>query len=45
MWSILLLVVVLGYVNFVVIPFEGRQLQRNFGEVYRNYSSEVRRWI
>ncbi|MGA2876398.1 MAG: isoprenylcysteine carboxylmethyltransferase family protein [Nitrososphaerales archaeon] len=44
-WSILLLLAVVYYVNSVVIPVEEKQLQRNFGEAYGKYCKRVRRWI
>jgi protein-S-isoprenylcysteine O-methyltransferase Ste14 len=44
-WSILLLVVVVYYVNTVVIPVEEKQLRRNFADAYEKYSRRVRRWI
>ncbi len=31
--------------NLFVILYEERQLQEQFGEVYSDYSSQVRRWI
>lgn len=31
--------------NFVVIPREERDLEARFGEAYREYQSEVRRWF
>ncbi|HYB75493.1 MAG TPA: isoprenylcysteine carboxylmethyltransferase family protein [Nitrososphaerales archaeon] len=44
-WSILLLIIVVLYVNSVVIPAEERQLMYNFSEAYERYRSRVHRWI
>jgi len=44
-WSVIILVFVLAYVNVVVIPVEEKQLETNFGETYRSYRRNVRRWI
>ena len=44
-WSILLLLLVVYYVNSVVIPVEEKQLRKNFGEAYEQYCKKVRRWI
>jgi len=44
-WSILLLLAVVFYVNSTVIPVEERQLRRNFGAAYEKYQSQVRRWV
>jgi protein-S-isoprenylcysteine O-methyltransferase Ste14 len=44
-WSILLLVAVVFYVNAVVIPVEERQLRENFTEAYEQYCHRVRRWV
>jgi protein-S-isoprenylcysteine O-methyltransferase Ste14 len=44
-WSILLLIFVMYYVNSKVIPAEEEQLRKNFGEAYDQYSRRVRRWI
>jgi len=45
MWSVLLLLLVLSYVNWVVVPVEERQLEKLFGHAYQNYRRNVRRWI
>jgi protein-S-isoprenylcysteine O-methyltransferase Ste14 len=44
-WSILLQIFVVYYVNWVVIPVEEKQLRGTFGEVYEHYCVKVRRWI
>jgi protein-S-isoprenylcysteine O-methyltransferase Ste14 len=44
-WSILLLVVMVYFVNAVVIPVKEEKLRRNFAETYRQYFRKVRRWI
>jgi protein-S-isoprenylcysteine O-methyltransferase Ste14 len=44
-WQVILLLSVLFYVNFVVVPAEERQLEENFGNAYRQYRAKVRRWI
>jgi len=44
-WSILLLIIVVLYVNSVVIPAEERQLIDSFSEAYERYRSNVHRWI
>ena len=44
-WPVLFLILVLGYVNWIVIPLEEKILLADFGELYANYCKEVRRWI
>ena len=44
-WSLILLLPVLYYVNWIVIPIEEKQLKKTFGETYQNYGTRVRRWI
>jgi len=44
-WSILCLIPVFYYVNWIVIPVEEAQLRKTFGEAYEQYSRKVRRWI
>ena len=43
-WPILLLVPVLAYVNWIVIPVEEARLREAFGAAYERYSGAVRRW-
>jgi protein-S-isoprenylcysteine O-methyltransferase Ste14 len=31
--------------NFIIIPFEERNIERQFGAEFRDYRSRVRRWI
>src|SRR5690606_9834392 len=38
-------IVFLAWVNFVSIPFEEAKMERQFGEAYRAYKRDVRRWI
>jgi len=44
-WSLVLLIFVLYYVNWIVIPVEEKQLQKTFGETYKQYRLKVRRWL
>ncbi len=44
-WSILLLVAVVFYVDQVVIPVEEKQLRKAFADSYVQYCSRVRRWV
>jgi protein-S-isoprenylcysteine O-methyltransferase Ste14 len=44
-WSLLLLVLPLLYVNGVIIPYEEAQLRETFGQRYVDYSAHVRRWL
>lgn len=45
LWMGLLLVPVLGILRFGVIGREERYLERKFGDEYRQYRAEVRRWL
>lgn len=44
-WGLLLLPVVLGLVYSLVIIREEQYLERRFGEEYRRYRTQVRRWL
>lgn len=44
-WALLLVIPVILAVNFYVIAREERYLEREFGDEYRSYMAEVRRWI
>ncbi len=44
-WGVLLLPAVLLLVYALVIVREERYLERRFGEAYRQYKNEVRRWL
>jgi len=44
-WSLILLLFVVYYLNWIVIPVEEKQLRKNFGEAYEQYCERVRRWI
>ena len=44
-WSVMLLVAVLAYVNLYVVPIEEKQLTASFGDAYERYRERVRRWI
>ena len=36
---------VIGYLNWIVIPIEEARLQQVFGDKYQQYRSKVRRWL
>jgi protein-S-isoprenylcysteine O-methyltransferase Ste14 len=44
-WPVIVLPVMLAYVNFLVIPFEERNLYDVFGDAYEQYCARVRRWL
>jgi protein-S-isoprenylcysteine O-methyltransferase Ste14 len=44
-WGLLLLPLVLILVHFLVIVKEEHYLERRFGQVYRRYRLQVRRWL
>jgi protein-S-isoprenylcysteine O-methyltransferase Ste14 len=44
-WPVVVLPLVLGYVNWIVIPLEERRLVEVFGQEYNRYRARVRRWI
>ncbi|MDB5480413.1 MAG: isoprenylcysteine carboxylmethyltransferase family protein [Caulobacteraceae bacterium] len=44
-WSLAFIVVPLGLVNFLVIPFEEERMLATFGPTYVEYRRQVRRWI
>jgi protein-S-isoprenylcysteine O-methyltransferase Ste14 len=44
-WPLPLLVLVLAYVQWMVIPLEESRLREVFGESYTDYCSRVRRWL
>jgi protein-S-isoprenylcysteine O-methyltransferase Ste14 len=43
-WSLILLLPVFYYVNWIVIPVEEKQLKKTFGKTYEEYCKRVRRW-
>ena len=45
LWAILLLPLVLYVIQRQVIGREERYLERTFGEEYRAYKAQVRRWL
>ncbi|HXW36456.1 MAG TPA: isoprenylcysteine carboxylmethyltransferase family protein [Nitrososphaerales archaeon] len=45
LWSIIPLLAVVCYLNWVEIPGEERQLAGAFGEAYEDYRRRVRRWM
>jgi protein-S-isoprenylcysteine O-methyltransferase Ste14 len=45
MWPVLLLPLVVGYLNWIVIPVEESRLAEVFGAEYDKYRAAVRRWI
>jgi protein-S-isoprenylcysteine O-methyltransferase Ste14 len=44
-WPLPLLFLTLIYLQLIVITFEEKQLQKSFGDSYRQYCAKVRRWI
>jgi protein-S-isoprenylcysteine O-methyltransferase Ste14 len=44
-WALLLAPIVIAIVQRMVIEKEERYLERHFGEPYRQYKAQVRRWI
>lgn len=44
-WSLVLLLLVFAYVNWIIIPVEESQLHETFGEAYKQYCAKVRRWL
>ena len=45
LWSIGLVVPLLGVINVGVVTREERYLERKFGDAYRAYKARVRRWM
>jgi len=45
LWPLLLLPVVLVVIRWRVIAREEAYLERKFGDVYRTYTTRVRRWL
>lgn len=45
LWAILLVVPLLWVINVGVIAREERYLERKFGDAYRAYKGQVRRWV
>jgi protein-S-isoprenylcysteine O-methyltransferase Ste14 len=43
MWLVPILIFVLD--NYVIIPYEEASMERAFGEDYREYKAQVRRWL
>jgi protein-S-isoprenylcysteine O-methyltransferase Ste14 len=44
-WPIVLLPLIIGYLNWVVIPVEEGRLTEAFPDAYTHYRRSVRRWI
>ena len=44
-WLVGTLALAFGYIHFVEIPKEERRLEEQFGEVYRHYRRQVRRYL
>ena len=44
-WPVVLLPLVVGYLNWVVIPLEERKLGETFGVAYDESRVRVRRWF
>lgn len=44
-WPLLLLIVPLGLLSQIVIPFEETSMRREFGSAYDDYCQRVRRWL
>jgi protein-S-isoprenylcysteine O-methyltransferase Ste14 len=45
LWAILLVVPLLWVINVGVVAREERYLERKFGDAYRAYKGQVRRWV
>ena len=45
LWPLILVVVPVGIVNSITIPFEERRMRTLFGASYEEYCRRVRRWI
>jgi protein-S-isoprenylcysteine O-methyltransferase Ste14 len=45
LWILLLVVPVLGVIRYGVIAREEAYLARKFGDAYRQYTTQVRRWL
>ncbi len=44
-WPLFVLPLVVAYINRIVIPLEENLLKKDFGEEYKNYCTQVRRWL
>jgi protein-S-isoprenylcysteine O-methyltransferase Ste14 len=44
-WPLPLLLLVLVYLNWILIPFEEARLWQAFGNAYKEYCAQVRRWL
>ena len=44
-WPLLLLPIVIGFVNWIVIPVEQANMAAAFGDSYVAYRLRVRRWL
>jgi protein-S-isoprenylcysteine O-methyltransferase Ste14 len=44
-WPLIVLPLLLGYINFVVIPVEEQRLHDVFEDAYQQYGARVRRWL
>lgn len=45
LWPLVLLLPVVAYLSWIVIPHEEEQLRREFGDAYCQYRATVRRWL
>lgn len=44
-WPLFLLPFTEAYLQWIVIPYEERQLRESFGDTYKKFCSSVRRWL
>ena len=44
-WPVILLPLVIGFVNWIVIPVEQTNMTAAFGDAYTKYQQRVRRWL